>query len=348
MKCPDCGFPNPEPLRTCRLCGEDLPENLPSANNADNGEALEKAAGPEAARARPHRATTPLIDGPVAPALIDEAPPPAKSVEAPKPALDLGDSEAKAGGAPDFPPPDRLEESAPVEPEEVPGLGSIPVPPRPAFEEQEEAVLDFGEARESEPATVPPPADELAEGEAVHEAAEAPGDTAAGPETLPRRARAGFWRRAVGTLVDLLFLAAAWLAASLGLLAATGVLAAVRPQLTAVSDDPAALFQVAGSALLPHLRLLAIAQLLLLAAVILYRPLCHTLWGKTLGKKVLGLRLVTSDDGRIGLGRALARYLALMLSLAPLGLGCLWIAWDRGKQGWHDRLAGTAVIKERA
>ncbi len=348
MKCPDCGFPNPEPLRTCRLCGENLPENPPPAANADDGETPEEAPPPEAARARPRRATTPLIDGPVEPALIDEAPPAAKSVEAPKPILDLGDSEAAAGGARDFPPPDRLEETAPVEPEEVPGVGPIPVPPRPTFEEEEEAIPDFGEAREGEPATELPPVGELPEREEVREAGEAPGDTAAVPETPPRQVRAGFWRRTAATLVDALFLAAVYAAVSLGLLVATGILAAVRAQVPAVYGDPAALFQVVGSALSPHLALLAIAQLVFFVAAILYQPLCHALWGKTLGKKVLGLRLVTSDGGRVGPGRALARYLALMLSLAPFGLGCLWIAWDPGKQGWHDRLAGTAVIKERA
>ena len=39
------------------------------------------------------------------------------------------------------------------------------------------------------------------------------------------------------------------------------------------------------------------------------------------------------------------RYLAYFVSLIPLGLGFLWIAFDRRKQGWHDKLAGTVVIK---
>lgn len=35
------------------------------------------------------------------------------------------------------------------------------------------------------------------------------------------------------------------------------------------------------------------------------------------------------------------------LSSLPLGLGNLWVGWDRRKQGWHDRIAGTCVIRER-
>jgi uncharacterized RDD family membrane protein YckC len=38
------------------------------------------------------------------------------------------------------------------------------------------------------------------------------------------------------------------------------------------------------------------------------------------------------------------RYLAYFISLLPLGLGFIWIAFDKRKQGWHDKLAGTVVI----
>jgi uncharacterized RDD family membrane protein YckC len=41
----------------------------------------------------------------------------------------------------------------------------------------------------------------------------------------------------------------------------------------------------------------------------------------------------------------LVRYLGYYLSLLPLGLGFLWIIWDPRKQGWHDKLAGTVVIR---
>jgi uncharacterized RDD family membrane protein YckC len=41
----------------------------------------------------------------------------------------------------------------------------------------------------------------------------------------------------------------------------------------------------------------------------------------------------------------LIRYLAYFLAAMPLGLGLLWVAFDRRKQGWHDKLAGTLVIR---
>ena len=40
------------------------------------------------------------------------------------------------------------------------------------------------------------------------------------------------------------------------------------------------------------------------------------------------------------------RYLAFsIISILPLGLGCLWILWDKKRQGWHDKLARTVVVK---
>ena len=39
------------------------------------------------------------------------------------------------------------------------------------------------------------------------------------------------------------------------------------------------------------------------------------------------------------------RYLSYYISLIPLGLGFFWVAWDDKKQGWHDKIAGTVVIR---
>ena len=40
----------------------------------------------------------------------------------------------------------------------------------------------------------------------------------------------------------------------------------------------------------------------------------------------------------------LIRYLGYYVSLLPLGLGFFWIGFDKRKQGWHDKLAGTLVV----
>lgn len=43
----------------------------------------------------------------------------------------------------------------------------------------------------------------------------------------------------------------------------------------------------------------------------------------------------------------IGRYLAYYVSLIPFGLGFIWVAFDGRKQGWHDKLAGTVVVRKK-
>ena len=65
----------------------------------------------------------------------------------------------------------------------------------------------------------------------------------------------------------------------------------------------------------------------------------------TIGGIVLGLKVARLDGGSISFAVALVRALAAGFSIFVLFLGFLWIAWDRDKQGWHDKIAGTVVLK---
>src|SRR5690606_10387233 len=47
----------------------------------------------------------------------------------------------------------------------------------------------------------------------------------------------------------------------------------------------------------------------------------------------------------ISVGQAIGRYLAYFVAVLPLFLGIIWVALDPRKQGWHDKLAGTVVIR---
>ena len=67
--------------------------------------------------------------------------------------------------------------------------------------------------------------------------------------------------------------------------------------------------------------------------------------GTTIGGIVLGLKVARIDGQPITLTVALVRALAGAFSILVLFLGILWIAWDRDKQGWHDRVAGTVVLR---
>ena len=67
----------------------------------------------------------------------------------------------------------------------------------------------------------------------------------------------------------------------------------------------------------------------------------------TPGKLLLGCQVVDLRSGRsLRLGQALLRYLGYFVSALPLGLGFLWIIWDKRKQGFHDKIAGTVVVLE--
>jgi uncharacterized RDD family membrane protein YckC len=68
----------------------------------------------------------------------------------------------------------------------------------------------------------------------------------------------------------------------------------------------------------------------------------------TPGKMAVGATIVDADTGaRPGTGQLLGRYLAYYVSLLPFCLGFLWVAFDRRKQGWHDKLAGTVVVRRK-
>jgi uncharacterized RDD family membrane protein YckC len=67
-------------------------------------------------------------------------------------------------------------------------------------------------------------------------------------------------------------------------------------------------------------------------------------FGKTVGKAVLGLRVVSRSGGRVGWARALVRLFGYGLSTAAFGLGFLWVAVDRRRRDWADMVAGTRVV----
>ena len=66
--------------------------------------------------------------------------------------------------------------------------------------------------------------------------------------------------------------------------------------------------------------------------------------GRTLGMQSWGLQLETADGRVPGIAQASARFVASVLSWAPLGLGFLWQLWDRDRMSWHDRLSGTRLM----
>lgn len=69
----------------------------------------------------------------------------------------------------------------------------------------------------------------------------------------------------------------------------------------------------------------------------------------TPGKLAVSARVVDARTGNPPtLGQSIIRYLGYFVSMLPLFLGIIWVAFDPRKQGWHDKLAGTVVICPKA
>jgi uncharacterized RDD family membrane protein YckC len=67
--------------------------------------------------------------------------------------------------------------------------------------------------------------------------------------------------------------------------------------------------------------------------------------GTTVGGIVFGLKIVRTDGQPMNFAVALVRLLGGFFSAAAFGLGFFWAGWSRDKQSWHDKIAGTIVVK---
>ncbi len=80
----------------------------------------------------------------------------------------------------------------------------------------------------------------------------------------------------------------------------------------------------------------------------IYLVLTWWLIGGTLGQHLLGLRVIDATTGtRISALQSVGRFLGYVLSVSVLCLGVIWVGLDTYKQGWHDKLAHTYVLRQR-
>ncbi|MBI3077554.1 MAG: RDD family protein [Deltaproteobacteria bacterium] len=87
--------------------------------------------------------------------------------------------------------------------------------------------------------------------------------------------------------------------------------------------------------------------LLLLVFMLGYFTYFHGTSGQTLGKILLGLRVVRAHGDPLGLDLAFLRAVGYLLSALLLGGGFLWALFDTDHQGLHDKLAGSYVVRTR-
>jgi uncharacterized RDD family membrane protein YckC len=171
----------------------------------------------------------------------------------------------------------------------------------------------------------------------------------------PNRAYAGFWRRVASRLIDGVVLS---FAISVCFLPAF-IIVQVGPtkvetchvddqgNIDPFSDEADNAFcEVPNGTTWAWTGIAAAAGLV--PAVILqvwfYRRLGRT--GRSWGRDAMGTRLVDARTGHpVGGGTAFGREIVSSIFSLALGLGFLWMLWDRRKQCWHDKAVGTVVVR---
>ena len=166
----------------------------------------------------------------------------------------------------------------------------------------------------------------------------------------------GFWWRVLAWLIDSLILSFATLL--IGRLLGTGLLGgilgggAAAPATgggnllnVAYLVTPADSLQMSLPGHMPSFGWQNLIELVVSAAY--FSLLESSRWQATIGKRICRLRVTRLDGQRITPLRALARYFGKFLSALILCIGFLMIAWTRRKQGLHDLLADTLVVRLR-
>ena len=75
-----------------------------------------------------------------------------------------------------------------------------------------------------------------------------------------------------------------------------------------------------------------------------YFTVFHAWSGQTIGKMIMGIRVVARNNSLIAPSVAFLRWTGYILSSIPLATGFLWSAVDKDHCAWHDRLAKTKVV----
>jgi uncharacterized RDD family membrane protein YckC len=83
----------------------------------------------------------------------------------------------------------------------------------------------------------------------------------------------------------------------------------------------------------------------LMVASTVYFVACGAVSGQTVGKVSMGVKIIRTDSSPLDLRYSFIRFLGSMLCVATLGIGFIIVAFDSHKQGMHDKMADTYVVK---
>jgi uncharacterized RDD family membrane protein YckC len=126
------------------------------------------------------------------------------------------------------------------------------------------------------------------------------------------------------------------------------------PAAQIAADLPRAGFWIRMGALLIDVILVGFAMSVLrpfgdfhIVILAIYGAVMWKLRGTTVGGIVFDLQVVRVDGRPLDWETAIVRALGCFLSLAVVGLGFIWIALDNNHQAWHDKIAGTVVVRSK-
>ncbi|MEO6457848.1 MAG: RDD family protein, partial [Chloroflexia bacterium] len=139
---------------------------------------------------------------------------------------------------------------------------------------------------------------------------------------------AGFRPRLVAALIDIFFMSLFQIGTLVGLLWKSSTINS--PEFVNWLGE-SGFFLVLGSMLL-----------------FLYHVVQLSIWGQTIGKRLMSIKVVTADGRMPGIGQAMLRMLGYIFSAAVGGWGFIMVALDPRRQGLHDRIAETFVVPEKA
>ena len=154
------------------------------------------------------------------------------------------------------------------------------------------------------------------------------------PTSTSEPSYVGFWARLLGFVVD-----SVWATMLIALIVGVG-LSAPELDVKAATDPDRAV-----GVLVEVLPRLGLELLLIGVAFVLFWMFRSATPGKMLVSAVI---VDAKTLGKPSTGQLISRYLAYYYaSMLPLFFGFLWVAFDKHKQGWHDKIAGTLVIKKQ-
>jgi len=160
----------------------------------------------------------------------------------------------------------------------------------------------------------------------------------------------GFWMRLLAFFVDVLVLVVVLLPLMIALYGG-GYLGRLGTEFAALltpSGDPnadvARTLEILGG---PNSAVAALLDIKVQIGLIVATILFWRFRGATPGKMLVKAKIVKASDlGQPSTGQLTGRFFAYLVSFIPACLGFIWIAFDKRKQSWHDKLAGTVVVHD--